>query len=298
MSSIGVCIPTYNRPEELERLLASIGMDAEVFVSDNGDYLTAEFRVRHPRVRFAGTGGPVVGMFANWNRAARMADTEWLVVPSDDDIYFPGAFDRIRSAIAAHPQAEMLVFGHSIVGDAYEVSSTWSPPAQALSAPLGFERAMFGVDARMPSVLIRRSAMERLGFFDEGFVYAASDSDLMQRALLACDTVFVPDVISGYRVWEGGATRATLATQGWLADVDRWGARIEALLRAEPRYAGIARRVRDELYASNLLAGLALLRRNGERARCHEHFRQSRYPFGARLGTQLRIMMQLARALV
>jgi len=256
MTRLGVCIPTYNRPRELERLLASIAPGVRVFVSDNGDHLPPEFRRRFPAVAFQGTDGPAVGMFANWNRAARMADTEWVLVPSDDDIYFPGSFDHLAAAVARHPAAGIIVFGHHIVGDAYEVLSTWQPAAGVFAAPLGFERFKYGVDARMPSVLLRRSALERLGFFDEHFRYAASDSDLVQRALLQFDAVFVPTVVSGYRVWQQSATRSTLATPGWLADVDYWGGRIEALLRSIPHFAAQARRVRDELYATNLLAGL------------------------------------------
>ena len=297
MTRIGVCIPTYNRADDLGRLLESIAPGVAVFVSDNGDHLPQEFRDRFPAVTFSGTAGPAVGMFANWNRAARMADSEWLLVPSDDDIYYPGAFDQIDSAISAHPGAGILVFGHHIVDESYAVRSTWVPEAGSVAAPGGFERFRFGVDARMPSIAIRRSAIEQLGWFDERFVYAAADSDLVQRALLAVDAVFVPAVVAGYRVWPGSATRATLATPGWLADVDHWGSKIEALLRRTPRLAAQARLVHDELYATNLLAGLYLLRAHGEKARLRAHFRASRYPHHARWRTQLRLLLQVLRTL-
>ncbi len=295
MTRIGVCIPTYKRPQELGRLLESIAAGVRVFVSDNGDYLAQDFRDRFPGVTFKGTDGRPVGMFANWNRAARMADTDWLLVPSDDDIYYPDAFDHVAAAIAKHPDAGLIVFGHHIVGESYERLSTWLPQAAVVAAPRGFEPFRYGVDARMPSIAIRRSTMERLGFFDEHFVYAASDSDLVQRALLLFDAVFVPTVISGYRVWPQGATRTTLATPGWLADVDYWGGKIETLMHAIPRYAAQARHVHDELYAANLLAGMYLLRGQGEFAQARTHFRSGRYPRRARWATQLRILVEILR---
>jgi len=296
MNNIAVCIPTFNRPQELGALLASIPEGISTFVSDNGALLPPEFLARFPRVVFKQTPGTPVPMFANWNVAARMGDAEWLVVPSDDDIYYPGSFDVIANALRQCAGAGIVIFGHHVVGESYEILSTWKPEAASMRAPLGFEPFKFGVDARMPSIVIRRSAMEQLGFFDERFVCTASDSDLVQRALLAFDAAYVPEVVSGYRVWQGSATRSTLASEGWLRDVDHWGTKIASLMRGAPRYAREAGRVRDELHALNLLAGLRLLCSQGQGAECRAHFRRSRYPARARLGTQLRLLHAVARA--
>lgn len=297
MTRIAVCIPTYNRPQELARLLESIAGDVNIYVSDNGGVLTPEFRQRFPSVRFSSTVGAPVAMFPNWNLAAKMAETEeWLLVPSDDDIYYPDSFDQITAAIQQHSDAGIVVFGHHVVGESYEILSTWQPDAGVMKAPEGFERFKFGVDARMPSVAIRRSVMQRLGYFDEHYVYSASDSDVVQRALLLADAVFVPAVVSGYRVWQRGATHSTLATAGWLNDIDYWGGKIELLLLETPQYSREARQVRDELYARNLLAGLHLLRRQGAADQCLAHFRRNRYPGRARWITQLKIIRQVLLA--
>ena len=295
MSRIAVCIPTYNRPEELARLLHSIAGDASIYVSDNGATLSPEFRLRFPHVKFRSIPGAPVSMFRNWNLAALMAETEdWLLIPSDDDIYYPTSFLKISETLAMHPGAGIIVFGHHVVGESYEVLSTWCPDAATFEAPTGFQRFKFGVEARMPSIAIRRSVLQQLGYFDEHYVYAASDSDIVQRALLVADAVFEPNVVSGYRVWQRGATHSTLATAGWLKDVEYWGAKIQAELHRIPHYAPEAARVRDELYATNLLSGLSLLRRQGAARKCYDHFRRSRYPFNARWSTQLRILAHVS----
>ena len=296
MTSIAVCIPTYNRPEELANLLGSIAPGVRVYVSDNGGLLAQDFRDRFPSVTFKTSGAAPVGMFPNWNLAARMADTDWLIVPSDDDIYYPHSFDEISAAIDRTPSAGIVIFGHHIVGESYEVLETWQPEPGVMRAPDGFEPFKYGVNARMPSVAIRRSAIEQLRYFDERFVYTASDSDLVQRALLSFDAAFVPTVVSGYRVWQRSATHSTLATPQWMEEIDYWGAKIEGLLKKVPKYSREARKIHAELYATNLLAGLGLLRRQGAGKACRTHFRRSRYPIGARWKTQLRILYQIVRS--
>jgi len=293
MTSLSVCIPTYNRPVELGNLLDSIPRSVPVNVSDNGGFLTEDFRRRFTNVRFKVAGDPAVPIFANWNSAARMGDTEWLLVPSDDDIYFPDSFDQMSAAIAANTQADVVVFGHHIVGETYEVLDTWQPEARRTCAPDGFEAVKFGVDARMPSIAIRRSAMVKLGYFDEHYALTASDSDLVQRALLSFDTAFVPTIVSGYRVWQGGLTHRSLATPEWLGEIDYWGTKIAAMMKQIAKYADQAATVRDELYARNLLEGLRLLRRQGRAQECCEHFRRSRYPSKALASTRLRIWAQV-----
>lgn len=296
MTRLSVCIPTYNRPVELGNLLDSIPADIPVYVSDNGGTLTDEFRQKYAHVAIPHTGSETVPIFANWNRAARMSTAEWLLVPSDDDIYFPGAFDTIAAVIDGNPTADIVIFGHHIVGEHYEVLETWQPKAQAFRPPAGFELFKGGVQARMPSVAIRRTAMEQLGFFDEHFGLTAGDSDLVQRALLTCDAVFVPTVVSGYRVWQRGLTRLTLATPRWMAEIDHWGAKIEAMLRGIPMYASQARRVHDELYAANLLEGMRLLRRQNKFAEGRAHFRQCRFPRFARCKTRAKLLGEFAFA--
>jgi GT2 family glycosyltransferase len=293
--SLGLAVPTYRRQDQLQQLLASIPADVEVYVSDNGATLSSEFIQQHAHVHFR-SFPETVPMFPNWNRAARMAETDWVMVPSDDDIYYPHSFEAIRRALEQHPEAEVVIFGHHDVDEYYRVLSTWCPPAlRSCPAPEGFEPFAYGVLARMPSIAFRRSALVALDYFDERFRITASDSDLVQRALIRGHAVYVPQVVSGYRTWPGGATSQTIATQDWLDDIKYWGGKIEQLLLQQPRFAAQAARIRSELYALNLLAGVARLRQQGEAAKAWAHFRRSTYPHGATWGTQLRLFYQLLR---
>lgn len=296
MVSLSVCIPTYNRPTELENLLRSIPPHVAINVSDNGNSLGSEYRDRYPGIVFAspGNSSDVIPVYANWNAAARMASTEWLMLPSDDDIYYPNSFQTVFSSIQENSGADIFIFGHHIIGENYEVLRTWQPQARAVQAPDGFEDVKFGVEARMPSIVIKRSAMEHLGFFDENYVLTASDSELIQRALLKLNVVFVPNVVSGYRVWAQSLTRTTQATSAWMTEIDLWGCKMAKLLGEFPKYKNEALLVRDELYGRNLVSGLHALRAKGDGRRCMQHFRASRFPHAARWTTKAKILWCVA----
>lgn len=296
MSFLGLCIPTYKRPGELRTLIQSIGTDVRIYVSDNGATLTEEFRNEFPHVQFRPVPAPAVPMFQNWNIAARMAETEWVIIPSDDDIYYPDSIEVISRSLRESSGAGMVVFGHHFVDDHYKVISSWCPARRSMKAPLGFSEFKAGVSARMPSIALRRSLLQELGYLDEQFQYTASDSDLIQRASLRADVAFVDHIVSGYRIWSGGATRSTLASEGWLRDIDRWGEKLENSLEHIPEYAGARKAIRDEIYAANLLAGLRMLHgdRNWSASAALVRFRK--FPSRARLQTQLRIAYHYARA--
>lgn len=296
MFSIGVGIPTYRRQDELGRLLSSIPPDVAVWVSDNGATLEGVFRELHASVQFS-KQEPVLPMFSNWNAAARRVTSEWVAVPSDDDIYLPGAFDMLRSVLEQHSEADVIIFGHQFVGERYEFLSSWCPERlEVLQAPLGFGRFRNGVQARMPSIFFRRGLLERLDYFDEQYMLTAADSDLVQRALLHGTCVFVPQVISGYRIWNSSLTHAHLASELWMAEVDRWARKIERELLNDGHYAKQATRIRDSLYGENLHAGIAQLCRQQSWGMAWTHFCRSRYPFHARPRLQLAILFQSIHA--
>jgi hypothetical protein len=297
--SIGVAIPTYRRDDQLHTLLQSLPARIPVYVSDNGCTVSGQLKATFPAVVFRCVNGDVVPMFANWNVAARMVSQDWVLVPSDDDIYFPDSFDCIEGALAAHEDCDVLVFGHHVVGERYEILSSWKPDVLAVSEPgEGFIRFADGVAARMPSIAFRRALLQHLDYFDENMKITAADSDLIQRALLVGRTAFVPAYVSGYRVWGGGATSRTIGTAQWMADVDYWGSKVERLLANEPRYADRARLFRDETYAQNLAAGLRVLGLGTDSAAVWRHFSNCRFPLRASPTTQLRLVLQFGRALL
>lgn len=293
--NIGICIPTYNRPVELNTLLKKIPSRIHVYVSDNGLMLTEAFKAQHANVHFRGTAGTPVPMFVNWNFAAKMADNDWVAIPSDDDVYYENSFDIIEKTIESHADADLIIFGHNVVDDNYEIVSSWTPEYACHMAPDGFFPFRYSVNARMPSIFFRRRLLENLDFFDERFLLTASDSDLIQRALLTGRSVFVPEIVSGYRTWRNSATYSTISTRAWMVDVEKWAVKMESTLQQIPAYEASAGTIRAEIFARNLHAGLYHLRCKGLRGQAVRHFLNTEFPWRATLSTKMKLIYQLVR---
>lgn len=291
--SIGVAVPTYQRPELLRLLLASIPADVRVAVSDNGNSLSTVFKQEHPKVVFKGTTS-VVPMFTNWNNAVRAQHTDWICLPSDDDLYFPGAFETAQKWISANPTADMAIFGHHLIDGEGRIFETWNPPHSLAKAPAGFSIFKYGVLTRMPSVFFRRELFEKLGGFRESLKLTAADSDFVQRATLIGNTVYVPEVISGYRVWNGGLTANRIATSQWMDEIDQWCSSVAAF-DAEHGCQMYSRHLRDEIYLQNLTVGVTVLREKADRMACLKHLAAQRFPTRARARSYLHLLRELLR---
>ncbi len=288
---LGIAIPSYKRPEMLARLLDSIDAGVPIAVSDNGGNLEAVFTERYAHVRFV-RQPEVVPVTHNWNCAARAIDATWIVMPGDDDLYYPGSIARIEQAIRANPSADILFFGHHIIDEHDQVTGTWQPIAEALAAPAGFHRVRLGVPARPPGIVFRRAAFERLGGFCETFKVTASDNDFYQRVALSGSAAFIADVACGYRVWSSGSTAQTIASKPWLDEIDFWCRRVQDFARQHSTYT-YPDSLRDEIYLANLRSGVRALKSRGDHLAALRHVVAARYPFRASPVSQLKLFTQL-----
>jgi GT2 family glycosyltransferase len=287
-SRIGVAVPTYQRPEMLRELLSTIPPAIPVAVSDNGSTLSQDFKESHASVSFHCTD-TLLPMFSNWNKAARHQGTEWIVVPSDDDLYLAGAFDVANRWIGDHPNADLVVFGHHLIDGDGKVFDTWKPEYSLDDAPRGFNPLRYGVNARMPSVMFRRALYDELGGFNESFKLTAADSDFVQRAALIGRTLYVPEVVSCYRVWGGGLTANRIASDEWMREIDAWCENVAAFDQQHGTHA-YTRHFRDEIVIQNLLTGVRMLRSKSGRSAAMSYLRSQDIPKRAKLASYARMI--------
>lgn len=288
--NLGVAIPAYKREDTLSRLLDSIGQAAPVCVSDNGSHLSEEFKSNFPWVKFLSDAE--VPVLANWNRAARGMDTDWIVMPGDDDLYYVDSFEKIKLGIARYPDADILFFGHHIIDETDNISSTWIPAEGSYSPPNGLRPLMGGVMARPPSIVFKSALFAKLGGFCSDFVVTAGDSDFYQRAALVGKVAFVSEVVSGYRVWASGSTKQTIATQAWLKEIEYWCSRIRAL-SIQSGFMAYDKSAVDRVYMSNLQAGVRVLLSRRQWKQAWLHVLKARYPFRARFKEHIRLALML-----
>lgn len=295
LDNLTVAIPTYNRNNYLAKILDSIPKTIKTIVSDNGGFVTREIKESYCHVSFH-EQKTVLKMFANWNECVKRVSTKWFIIPSDDDLYLKDAFNIIEYYLEKYIYADIYIFGHNNFDENDAILSYWHPKEEkCFDQPFGFELCKYGVDARMPSIVFRTDLVKQLGAFEESLDFTAADSLLIQKCLLKGNGIFVPHVISSYRVWSSSYTSQKISTSDWLDKIDRWQELLRIFLEGgnNSLRKGQVNRIRDEVFARNLLAGLSNLRRTKDVHAARLFLRQNRYPKFATMKTQLKILRQL-----
>ncbi|MCT7942947.1 glycosyltransferase family 2 protein [Shewanella holmiensis] len=290
MKRLSVSIPTYNRQHYLTKLINSIPEDTQIVVSDNGEFLTDVEFGNHPHFVKV-SHKKVLPIFENWNAAIiSSADTDYIAIPSDDDCYIKSEFPFIINVLNKY-DADVFIFGNNFIDENDNVVGSYCPKDyEVLQAPLGFNKFLYSVDVRMPSIIFKKTFLDKIGYFDQkSFTLTAADSELIQRALLLGNVVFVPRIVSCYRVWPGGLTDQKIASKHWMDEIDTWTNKIIKLGREEVASVNW-NKYKDELYARNLLAGCYNLYKVKNYKGVTNHLKISRYPWNAKLASHLRLL--------
>ncbi len=186
---LSVIIPTFRRPDALDRCLISLIAGAEliqpdrleIVVSDDDPSGSARELVRQYPDFVTWTQGPCRGPAANRNAGARRTKGDLLIFLDDDCIPHKDLLAAYAEAAQNNPQAD-IVEG-KIVADrqmryAYEVCPTNETGGYLWSA----------------NMAVRRGCFESLGGFDEDYPFAAmEDMDFHYRCQKASKViVFCP----------------------------------------------------------------------------------------------------------
>ncbi len=110
---ISICIPTYNRPLELKRMLESIDTtkydDVDIVISENCSSKQAEtrevveeYKKTHPYEVYYFENERNLGYDKNIRAAVARATGRFCVFFSDDDMAMPGALDEYIEFVRAH----------------------------------------------------------------------------------------------------------------------------------------------------------------------------------------------------
>lgn len=286
---IDVCVPTMNRVDLLLTLAESIPRAWKVHVSDNGGYLLKSGRGAE-RAWDISSSDEVIGLYPNWRKATTMGQAPWFFLPSDDDLYYASAEAAVLKALESDPDVGMVIFGHHVIDEQGNVLQTWIPPLSGVvSSEEAFGLFKTGVHARMPSVLFNRRIFAEAGGISDRYVLTAGDSEVIQRLCIRNKVLFVPEVISAYRVWNGSFTHQKIASKLWSDEIEIWMGMLDQELRATSwgRPWFFRRSIQDEIRMLNIQQGVARLASLRERI---AFLRLKPYPFLASLRTQKRLL--------
>ncbi len=145
MCKVSICIPAYNDPDELNRLLTSVAeqtySDYEVVITDDSDddrisaLISGSCPVDAARVRYH-RNDRKLGHIYNWNAAISMAKGDYTkIMFSDDWFTSPDSLGKLVGLLDGDPGADLAFCGSMQVSesDSYErkLSDTFIPALKA-----------------------------------------------------------------------------------------------------------------------------------------------------------------------
>jgi hypothetical protein len=217
---LSIAMPTRNRPELLERALASVieatgpvARQVEVAVSDGSTDEASGEVVRRMLADWPGGhryvwNRPALSLPGNMNRATGLATGTWVLQLHDDDLLRPGACRAVLDAVGRiGPDERVLLFGVDVVtlDGAVRRRQTFRrerylPPAEALKRVL--RNSSF---VRLPAAVVHRAAFEEEGEF-EATLGPACDTDMWMRLFSRYGVRCMPQTTCAYTVHEAATT--------------------------------------------------------------------------------------------
>lgn len=297
MAKFEICVPTYNRLEYPMALAESICDEIDIYFSDNGGFLESKKDLFGRNVVVV-TKNDEVDVFENWALAVRLGSRGWFFLPSDDDLYYAGMKSKVDEILALNPAVGMIVFGHDFIDEKGTVLGSWLPKVEGIKKGLeAFNEFKYGVEARMPSILINREIYEKSGGISTDFKLTAGDSEFVQRMSINYPVMFVREIIAGYRVWNGALTHKKIASQRWRDEIELWMEKMRENLSTQSWSLGEVwvRHLQDEIRLQNTNAGISKASSLREAVRFLFY---RAYPYMARPRTQIRTLVHLIKCYI
>jgi glycosyltransferase involved in cell wall biosynthesis len=107
-------VPAYGRSAHLRECLSSLrGQSAasNIVIATSTPYDGLEEVATEYGARLA-THSPNAGIGHDWNFALAQADTPWVTLAHQDDLYLPKFLERTLEAVQAHPRAALVFTGY------------------------------------------------------------------------------------------------------------------------------------------------------------------------------------------
>lgn len=202
---VSVCIPTYNRPAALAKVISSILAQTyrrvEIIVTDDGDAVETR---RHLQpfdglIRYHANERRL-GIYGNWNRAIGLATGELVAVYHDHDDYAPTMVERSVQLFQEAPRVGIVHVAASVLlPDDTRLTIVHRDLPRVADGRWFAERQAWRWASYVAhgAMMVRRDLYEKLGVFDESKGLAA-DMDMLCRFCLMTDIGYVAEPLYGY----------------------------------------------------------------------------------------------------
>ena len=207
---ISCVVPVYNGERFLAEAIDSIFAQSyhplEVIVVDDGSTDGTPAVAQHYGDRISYLRQDHAGPATARNRGIRVATGEFLAFLDADDLWVEDKLARQMSRFEMRPELEMCT-GH--------VKNFWVPELEQESEQVG--DAFLGnlPGFVLQTLLVRRSAFDRVGYLDETIGLLGDDTDWFVRAKeRSLVTEMLPDVLVQRRMHQTNISRTTRLSSG------------------------------------------------------------------------------------
>lgn len=213
MAKVSVIIPTYNQPmllcEAIDSVLNQTFNDLELIIVDDGSTdntsdIIARYKKRSNKIRyfFQKNGGPSAAR----NAGIQLSNGEYVSFLDHDDILLPTKIEKQVDFLSTNKNFGM------VFSNAYEFNREGVTKKYRLKNI--DRRQMSGYILKYlimrcfilsPSVMIRRTVLDDIGYFDTRFLFS-QDWDYWLRVARKYEIGFLDEVLVGYRRHAGNIT--------------------------------------------------------------------------------------------
>lgn len=210
---VSVIIPTYNRPSLLKETLESISAQSyqtvEVIVVDDGTSgnENEQLCASYPKILYTkieNSGGPSKPR----NTGIKLAKGKYIAFVDDDDLWLPKKLEKQIAILEAHPDYGLVHTPCKVIDlegneTGVVVGKPGSPDVKHGDVKM---RMMGNWTLMMPSVLIRKTILDRVGFFNEAMPQAGEDVEFWTRCSFYTKFYYLSEPLVFYRKHQSNST--------------------------------------------------------------------------------------------
>ena len=201
---ISIVMPSYNQAAFIERSILSVlnqnYPNLQFIIMDGGSTDGTVDIIRKYGRYLSWRSEPDRGQSDAINKAIALADGELLGWLNSDDVYFPGALRRMHEIARKRPQA-VLYSGTVVTIDRNDRTVRIAKFIRPNVLRLLYE----GVVMSSQGVFWRRAVQSFVGPYDPD-LHHAMDMEFWIRVLAKGRAEFLPQIVGGFRVYEGTKT--------------------------------------------------------------------------------------------
>lgn len=247
---VSVIIPTHNRADTLPRALDSAyaqegrgdHFDLEIIVVDDASSDGTPGVIRaYPEIRYIRLPERR-GVSAATNAALQVSRGSYITFLDDDDVWLPHKLHVQVPLLTAHPDIG-VVYSQSLVRSEGRAEQLYPEASKALSGWVFTGMLMDNFCGHHASLLARRTAFEKAGYFDET-LRSHVDWDVSLRLAFHVPFLFLPGAVDVYNLSPQGLWLKRAASGMGRADAARVIEKALQLLPNSPQYEEIKREAR------------------------------------------------------